>query len=114
MHINKFLKTDTGIVSIDDISSIDCSRIEQLIVIVTTKQGKDLKATELNALELVMQTRPSALEGKRFKATKFAWAIHNLVAHPLMQIFALFGFYKLAFWLHDSTVPKGLKVKVLK
>jgi len=109
--IDNFLKTDNGVVAKSDISSIDTSRIEELYVCVTTKQGLSFTATNLNALELIMQTRPSALEGKRFKAAKFAWLIHNLIAHPVMQILALFKCYRLAFWVHDVTVPKNLKSK---
>lgn len=111
MKTSQFLKTDTAVVALDDISSIDCTRIEELIVIVVTKQGLSFEATNLNALELLMQTRPSALEGKRLKAAKFAWAIHNLFAHPIMQILAFFKLYRWAFWVHDVTVPKVLKVK---
>lgn len=111
MKIAQFLKTDTAVVALDDISSIDCSRIEELVVNVTTKQGLSFEATNLNAIELLMQTRPSALEGKRLKAAKFAWAIHNLFAHPVMQILAFFKLYTWAFWVHDVTVPKALTVK---
>ena len=109
--VDKFLKTDDAIIARDDISSIDTSRIEELFVQVTTRQGLTFTATNLNALELVLQTRPSALEGKRLKAAKFSWAIHNLVAHPIMQILAFLKCYKLAFWVHDVTVPKNLQSK---
>lgn len=111
MKTQMFLKTDTAIVARDDISSINCERIEELIVDVTTKQGLTHRASNLNALELIMQTRPSALEGKRLKAAKFSWAIHNLFAHPIMQILALFKLYKWAFWIHDATVPKNISKK---
>lgn len=111
MQVDKFLKTDTAIVALDDIGSIDCSRIEELIVTVHTKKGLAYEATNLNALELVMQTRPSAIEGKRLKSAKFAWAIHNLFAHPVMQLLAFFKLYNWAFWVHDATVPKGIKTR---
>jgi len=37
---------------------------------------------------------------KRFKFT-----IHNIIAHPLMEIFALLGMSKAAIWIHDVTLP---------
>lgn len=111
MKVEQFLRTDTAIIAIEDISSIDCSKIEELIVSVKTKQGLTFEATNLNALELVMQTRPSIVEGKRLKAAKFAWVAHNLLAHPIMQILAFLKLYKWAFWIHEVTIPKGLKIK---
>jgi hypothetical protein len=33
------------------------------------------------------------------------WAIHNLVAHPLMEILHWFGCDDWGEWLHDRTVP---------
>lgn len=114
MKSSQFLKTDSAIISLDDISSIDCSKIEELFVVVYTKQNQIYTATNLNALELVMQTRPSAFEGKRLKWAKFSWMTHNLLAHPLMQLAALFKFYKLAFWIHDITVPKPVGNKQIK
>lgn len=114
MRPSEFIKTDTAIIAVSDISSIDCARIEELVVIVITKQGLSYEATNLNAIELVLQTRPAALEGKRikgWKAAKFAWANHNLFAHPIMQILAFFSLYKWAFWVHDASVPKAYHKK---
>ena len=45
---------------------------------------------------------------------KYLWLVHNLIAHPLMAILALFGLYKLAFLIHDKTLPKPIDVKVKK
>lgn len=112
MNIDNFLKLDTKIVSIDDISSIDYSKLEnEYKITIITKQGEEGIATELNAIECLMQIKPSALEGKRLKWAKRAWYIHNLIGHPLMQILAMFGFYKKAFWIHDITVPKPIAFK---
>lgn len=33
------------------------------------------------------------------------WAVHNLVGHPLMQIFSWLGMKDLAAKVHDATVP---------
>lgn len=109
-----FFKSGDFIFAKDEISSIDCSRIEDLIVIVTLKSGQQIEACDIHALELVMQTRPSMLEGKRLSWPKFVWMFHNIVAHPLTQIFALLKMYKLAFWIHDVTVPKPLGKKQKK
>ena len=73
--------------------------------------GHIIKAQGIDALENAMLLKPSSLEGKRLRWAKRAWVIHNLIGHPLMQIFAFFGFTKKAMWIHDITVPKPLGVK---
>lgn len=35
----------------------------------------------------------------------FRMSIHNLVGHPLMEIFTLLGLMRLADWIHDTTLP---------
>lgn len=109
-----FFKAGDFVFAKDEISSIDCSNIEQLEVIVTLKNGKIITAYDIHALELIMQTRPSMLEGKKLAWPKFVWMFHNIIAHPLTQIFALLKMYKFAFWIHDSTIPKPLGKKQKK
>jgi hypothetical protein len=35
----------------------------------------------------------------------FKWTIHNIIAHPLMEIFNLFRLSKIANFIHDVTLP---------
>ena len=37
---------------------------------------------------------------------KFKYTFHNVIAHPLMEIFHLLGFEQLAIWIHDASLPK--------
>jgi hypothetical protein len=37
---------------------------------------------------------------------RFKYTIHNLVGHPLMEVFYILGFTKWAKWIHDKTLPK--------
>jgi len=37
---------------------------------------------------------------------KYQWTIHNLIAHPLMEIAFLLGRESLSQKIHDSTIPK--------
>lgn len=111
---DNFFKTGDFIFAKNEIAMIDCSKMENLEVEVTLKNGQKIMAYDIHALELVMQTRPSMLEGKRLAWPKFVWLFHNVIAHPLTQIFALLKMYKLAFWIHDVTVPKPLGKKLKK
>lgn len=36
---------------------------------------------------------------------KFKWTIHNVVAHPLSEVFYLLGFQTISDIIHDSTIP---------
>ena len=37
--------------------------------------------------------------------TKYKWAVHNLLGHPLMEISQWFGYQNLASKIHDRTMP---------
>ena len=37
--------------------------------------------------------------------SRFKYTIHNIIGHPMMEIFHLMGFKKLASWVHDATLP---------
>ncbi len=101
------LMTDTALVRASDVLYVDISQIErQYIRVVARSHPETLEVTGFNAVELVYHLKPGALEGRRLKWVKRAWAFHNLVAHPVMQLLAYFGFYKQAMWVHDATVPR--------
>jgi hypothetical protein len=108
---NEFVKSENIIFAKDQIAYLDCYNIENLEVRVVLKNGESFIAKEIHAIELVMQIKPSLLEGKRLKWPKFVWCIHNLFAHPITQLLALCKLYKWAFWIHDVTVPKPVGKK---
>ena len=41
--------------------------------------------------------------------SRFAWSIHNLISHPLSEIFTLLGLKKASEYIHDCTIPKDEK-----
>ena len=41
------------------------------------------------------------------KKSRFEYTIHNMVAHPLMELLHLVGFTDLGNRLHDATLPKS-------
>jgi hypothetical protein len=105
-----FIKAGDTILPIRDIDSIDISRIEHGMVTVAV-QGQRYDAHDFDAFEIIMLLQPSALEGRRLRWVKNAWAFHNLVAHPLMQVMVWLGFKKLAIRLHDATVPTPMVIR---
>ena len=40
------------------------------------------------------------------KKSRFEYTIHNMIAHPLMELLHLVGFTELGNRLHDATLPK--------
>lgn len=100
-----FVKAGNEIIPVRDITRIDISGIERGFISVF-HEGRVLEAHDFDAFEIVMLLHPAALEGRRLRWAKNAWAFHNLVAHPLMQLMVWLGFKKLAIQLHDATVPK--------
>lgn len=90
-----------------EIEYIDVSDVENQSILVKIKgQERPVAVTGFNALELVWRFKPGALEGKRLRFPKHSWSVHNLIAHPVMQILAYFQCHRAALWIHDVTVPK--------
>lgn len=100
-----FIKLDHSIVELSTIEYIDDTCAEMLLITVHHKHGVDT-ASGFYAIELLWLIKPSALEGKRFHWRKHAWSIHNLFAHPIMQLLAYCRLYKWAIWIHDKTAPQ--------
>lgn len=60
------------------------------------------------AFDVIMRLCPNALEGKRAEYQRHAWAVHNIIGHPLMQIFSWLGFPQIGLAIHDKTVPNPM------
>lgn len=108
---NKFVKAGDRLIRAEDIENVDMSGIERGFVDVVFSGGQRARAHDFDAFEIVMLLKPAGLEGRRLRWVKNAWAFHNLVAHPLMQLMVWMGFRKSALWLHDITVPKPCGIK---
>jgi hypothetical protein len=93
------------VVALDQIAVLDC-QLEHYDVVVTLRSGEKVYLHGQAAFDLVMAVKPSAFEGKRVRYARHAWAFHNLVAHPLLQVLAWLGQTRLGFAIHDMTVPR--------
>jgi hypothetical protein len=113
---NMFVHFNSKIVNTDTINCITCDDfVEHNIVYVHYNSAylqhpeDDMeKVKGAEAINLIMLLCPAVLEGMRAKHVKHSWAVHNLIGHPLMQIFTWLHLTKLALWIHDSTVPEPL------
>ena len=101
----RFIRVGARLVNVAAVTSVDCARIEQLAVTVHHRDGVD-EVTGPDAIDVVMALRPSALEGRRMRHVRHAWAVHNLVGHPLMQLLAWLGQREWGLAVHDATVPR--------
>jgi hypothetical protein len=109
---NQFVALDNIIYNINLIKGIDISNLEAQMIVVKLEDDSLKEVYGRNALELVWQLKPSSLEGKNYiKWHRHHWAIHNLIAHPLMQILAWLRLYDLAIFVHDITVPAPIRFK---
>ena len=107
-----FLRINHKLIPAARIREVDITNIEDLRLNIYLEDGPDVLRIEsvqgIQAIELLMALRPSVLESRRLRWARHAWAFHNLVGHPLMQLLAFFKKYKLAMQVHDSTVPRPL------
>ena len=101
------------LVPVDEIQRVKITNPEKefevFVFIKGGRQAYNVKGIE--AIRIIMLLAPHAIEGKRLKFKKHSWSVHNLIGHPLMQLFSFLRMYKLAFKIHDMTIPtpKGLK-----
>ena len=102
-----FVVAPDRLIPVDRIRYVDTTALDRLEVRVVTDEGESLLMGTY-AIEAVMVLKPSALEGRRFRSVRHAWALHNLAAHPLMQLLAFAGHPKLGVRVHDATVPRPL------
>ena len=103
-----FVKINDKLVNVRHIREVDCHRLERDVEVYVKyfyERENDVVRGQ-PAIDLLMQLNPSILEGKRLKFIRHAWALHNLVAHPLLQVFSWLKLTKLGMMIHDTTVPK--------
>lgn len=90
-----------------EVARLDLSRLESDgEVVVLTRDGREHRASGPAAVDLVMRLSPHLLEGRRLRWAPRAWAFHNLVAHPVMQLLSWCGMRGLGLRLHDASVPR--------
>ena len=46
---------------------------------------------------------------KLAKLGRYKWTIHNVIAHPLSEVFHLLGYSKLGNKIHDITIPEHIR-----
>lgn len=114
MPATTYFKASDRVFPLSALVWADFSEIEMLRVVVQLADGEKVEARGIDALELAMCTKPAVLEGKRLRWARWAWLVHNLIGHPLMQVLAAVKAYRWAFYVHDKTVPKPLGAKVAK
>lgn len=100
------LKAGDLLIPLDRVRLVDAENIERGEVVIHCHDGGAYIATGFDAIEAVMWMKPSALEGRRLKWRPHAWAFHNVVAHPVVQILAWLGLKRQAVRFHDWTTPR--------
>lgn len=100
-----YIKAGSKLIPVSTVYYVDTSDIEKGAVYVDCHSGR-FGAYGFDAIEIVMLLKPSALEGKRMRWQRNAWAFHNLVAHPLVQVLSWLGLKKQAIRFHDWTTPR--------
>ena len=94
----------------DNITDIDYSRlVSHGVINVCFSRRRNEEVFGPEAVTLVMTLCPDALEGQQAKYMRHAWAIHNLIGHPLMQLFSWLHLSSLGIKIHDLTVPNPIE-----
>ena len=104
-----FIHYDKQILNSDTIRWIECTNlVNGGYIRLYLRDGSSELVEGPAAFDIVMRLCPDALEGEQAKYKRHAWAIHNLLGHPLMQVFSWLGLTKLGLKIHDITVPNPI------
>lgn len=101
----EFFRAGDEILPISGILEIDVTGLVKHEVYVYHEEG-DFTLTGADAIDLIMIVKPSALEGRRLRWVRGAWATHNIVGHVGMQILAWLKIPTWGVWLHEATTPR--------
>jgi hypothetical protein len=103
---NPYVKLSKRIVRLNMIEWVNDEEIQDQVIRVKVRGVEEPEVVQgFFAIELVHKLKPSALEGNWKFWYKYSWIIHNIIAHPVMQILCLLGAVDLGIWVHDITVP---------
>lgn len=103
-----FIQGANTIINSNSISHIDCESYFKDGSIGLTYDDVYLVLDGHEATDAIMRLCPSFLEGKKAKYVRRAWMVHNFIGHPLMQLLSFFGMKRLAFKIHDKTIPRPI------
>lgn len=104
-----FVHFNNKVINSESIDWIDYKNLVELGYInVYFKDGERELVEGPEAVTLIMELSPAALEGKRMQYPRHAWAIHNIIGHPLMQVLAWLHLPALGVKIHDLTVPNPI------
>jgi hypothetical protein len=102
----QFFRAGDSIFAVAAVRQMDLSEFERKGWLwIRLDDGSTHKLDGVPALEALMRIFPAAVEGARFRFRRHAWAFHNLVAHPLLQLLVWIGKPQLGMKIHDGTVP---------
>lgn len=104
-----FVHFNNKVINTDSIEWVDFKNLTEYGYIKVYSRDLSVETVEgPEAFNLVMQLCPQALEGQGLKYKRHAWAIHNLIGHPLMQIFSWLHLTEVGLKIHDATVPNPI------
>jgi hypothetical protein len=108
-----FLTVNDRTINLTSIDTIDCSRLEaEGKVSVQMKNGVLLELQGAHTIDIVMRATPRHIEGKHLKWGRNGWTAHNLINHPLLQVLAWVGLFKIGLLIHDITIPRPRSLRL--
>lgn len=100
-----FVHFNNNIYNTSEVKWVDCTDyVSKGIIRVHLAYRMEI-VSGADALSVIQTLCPAVLEGKRAKYVRHAWAVHNLIGHPLMQIFSWLHLPSLGIKIHDATIP---------
>ena len=104
--MKQFFRAGHRLLRVADVVDVDVTELADYRALVRLEDGRTFELVGPDAIELVLVIKPSALEGRRLRGVRHAWALHNLIGHPGMQILTWLHKPKWGLHLHEMTTPR--------
>jgi len=87
---DEFVVTSTDrVIAVRAITQMDLSTLDKRYITITHGNNETDIVEGVQAIEALMLTKPSALEGRRMQWARQAWFIHNTFGHTYLAFISL-------------------------
>jgi len=101
-----FIHFNGKLVNTDVITNVEIKDYSTHREIIVRYSDNTFEIVTGDASSVIDDLYPSVLEGSYNEYGKTAWIIHNIIGHPLSEIFSLLKMNRMSKWIHDVTLPK--------
>jgi hypothetical protein len=101
----RMVQAGDDLIPVHLVTGVNITEIANQRIVIKTADGEYV-SEGFHAIEALMVLKPSSMEGRRLRWRRNAWAFHNVIVHPILQIMVWMGFKREAVAFHDRHSPR--------